>query len=124
MIRGTLYFVAGAALGGYLVHKVNRTVRAWSPGGIAHRVEDRFTDYRAALREFNEDVGDAIAEHESELRRRFPSAAAPGAARRALEGGPSGAIAPGPTAGSAARGRYAPEPDVHDPLATDTKDGR
>ncbi|MFC7331271.1 DUF6167 family protein [Marinactinospora rubrisoli] len=71
MIGRLFSFVAGAALGGYLVHKLNRTARAWSPGGIADRVESHVADYRAALREFNEDVQDAMEEHEAELRRRY-----------------------------------------------------
>ncbi|WP_046470233.1 hypothetical protein [Allosalinactinospora lopnorensis] len=64
------YLVAGAALGGYVVHKLNRTARAWSPGGIADRVEGRVAGYRAALREFNEDVQDAMDRRETELLRR------------------------------------------------------
>ncbi|GAA3748576.1 hypothetical protein HDA32_001662 [Spinactinospora alkalitolerans] len=86
MIGRTFYFVAGAALGGYLVHKLNRTARAWSPGGIADRVEGRVADYRAALRELNEDIAGAVAEHEAELRRRHApadSGRAPESARTA-----------------------------------------
>ncbi|GAB3212278.1 hypothetical protein ACQEU5_16740 [Marinactinospora thermotolerans] len=81
MIGRTFCFFAGAAVGGYLVHKLNRTVRAWSPGGIADRVEGHVADYRAALREFNEDVQDAMERHEAELRRRY----SPADASRALE---------------------------------------
>lgn len=121
MIGRTIYFVAGAALGGYLVHKVNRAARAWTPGGIAHRVEDRFAGYRAALREFNEDVGDAIGEREAELCRRYPTAALPGAAHhRVLTAG--GAPAPGPMPDAATRSRSAP--DAHESPAPNEKDGR
>ncbi|MUL42788.1 hypothetical protein FZ103_16705 [Streptomonospora sp. PA3] len=73
MIRRLLYLVAGAALGGYVVHKLNRTARAWSPAGIAGRVEDQVADYRAALREFNEDIHDAMRQREAELHRRYDS---------------------------------------------------
>ncbi|MFD0774236.1 hypothetical protein ACFQZ2_09895 [Streptomonospora algeriensis] len=71
MIRRLAYLVAGAALGGYVVHKLNRTARAWSPAGIAVRVEDQVADYRAALREFNEDIHDAMRQREAELQRRY-----------------------------------------------------
>lgn len=71
MIGRLFYLAAGAALGGYVVHRINRTARAWSPGGIAHRVEDRVGDYRAALRDFNEDVTEAVREHEARLRARY-----------------------------------------------------
>ncbi|PSK97645.1 hypothetical protein CLV63_10733 [Murinocardiopsis flavida] len=119
MIGRAFYFVAGAALGGYLVHRVNRAAQAWSPGGIAHRVEDRFAGYRAALREFNEDVGDAIEERESELRRRYPAAAVPGTPRRhALPG----AAAHGSASGTVTPRRSAR--DAHDPPAPEKKDGR
>jgi len=102
MIRRLFYLVAGAALGGYLVHKLNRTARAWSPAGVAGRVEDQVADYRAALREFNEDVHDAMREREAELHRRYDSGAgtappveAPGRSTR-----PRGAIgAPDPKDG-------------------------
>ncbi|MDA2814061.1 hypothetical protein O4J56_25670 [Nocardiopsis sp. RSe5-2] len=66
-----IYLVAGAVLGGYVVHRLNRTARAWSPEGIADRVEDRVADYRAALREFNEDVHDAMEQREAELLRLY-----------------------------------------------------
>ncbi|MDA8372358.1 MAG: DUF6167 family protein [Nocardiopsaceae bacterium] len=71
MIGRLFYFAAGAALGGYAVHRLNRAVRTWSPGGIADRVEGHVADYRAALREFNEDVHDAVGHYEAELRRRY-----------------------------------------------------
>jgi len=73
MIRRLAYLVAGAALGGYVVHRLNRTARAWSPDGIAGRGEGRIADYRAALREFNEDVHAATEEREAELRRLYAS---------------------------------------------------
>ncbi|QBI55100.1 hypothetical protein [Streptomonospora litoralis] len=79
MIRRLLYLVAGAALGGYLVHKLNRTARAWSPAGIAGRVEDQVADYRAALREFNEDVHDAMRRREAELHRHYDGGDQPAA---------------------------------------------
>lgn len=74
MISRVFCLVAGAAIGGYVVHKLNRTARAWSPGGIASRVEDRVADYRAVLREFNEDVQDAMDDREAELLRRYHQA--------------------------------------------------
>lgn len=63
------YLVAGAAIGGYVVHRVNRARRAMTPGGIADRVEGRLTAYRGALRELNEDVAGAVREQEAELLR-------------------------------------------------------
>ncbi|MBB4932509.1 hypothetical protein F4561_003329 [Lipingzhangella halophila] len=77
MIGRVFYLVAGAAIGGYVVHKLNRTVRAWSPGGIANRVEGHAAEYRAALREFNEDVQDAMDHREAELLRRYDPAGGP-----------------------------------------------
>ncbi|MEY9210947.1 hypothetical protein NI17_012795 [Thermobifida halotolerans] len=71
MIGRTVYFVAGAVVGGYVVYRVNRAARAWTPGGIADRVEKQVTSYKEALREFNEDVADAVREHEEELLRRY-----------------------------------------------------
>ncbi|TDQ45382.1 DUF6167 family protein [Actinorugispora endophytica] len=82
MIGRTLYFVAGAALGGYVVHRLTRTARAWTPGGIAHRVEGHVSSYRDALRELNDDVADAVREHEAELTRRYaPETPEPPASR-------------------------------------------
>ncbi|TQN31265.1 hypothetical protein FHX37_1162 [Haloactinospora alba] len=71
MLGRMFYLVAGAALGGYVVHKLNRTARVWSPAGIAGRVEDHVAEYRAALREFNEDIQDAMEHREAELHRRY-----------------------------------------------------
>lgn len=71
MIRPVIYLAAGALFGGYVVHRLNRTARAWTPSGIAGRVEGRVADYRVGLREFGEDVQDAMAEHEAELRRTY-----------------------------------------------------
>lgn len=71
MIPRTFYFAAGVALGGYVAHRLNRTARAWTPGGIADRIEGQVASYRAALRELGEDVADAAHEHEAELRRRY-----------------------------------------------------
>nr|WP_218908936.1 hypothetical protein [Nocardiopsis sinuspersici] len=76
------YLAAGAALGGYAVHRVNRARRALSPGGIADRVEGQVTEYRGALRELNEDLALAVREQEEELLRRY----APRRGRRALPG--------------------------------------
>ncbi|GAA4918466.1 hypothetical protein [Streptomonospora salina] len=104
MIRRLAYLVAGAALGGYVVHKLNRTARAWSPAGIAGRVEDQVADYRAVLREFNEDVHDAMRQREAELQARYDGGAEPPAL-------------PLDTPGRATRPRGAID-------APDTKDGR
>lgn len=71
MIGRIFYLVAGAAIGGYVVHRLNRTARAWSPGGIADRVEGHVADHRAALREFNEDVVDAMEHREAQLWRLY-----------------------------------------------------
>ncbi|MFC4562615.1 hypothetical protein ACFO4E_12185 [Nocardiopsis mangrovi] len=71
MMGRVIYLVAGAALGGYVVHRLNRTTRAWSPAGIAGRVEDHVAGYRDALREFNDDVHDAMDRREAELLRRY-----------------------------------------------------
>nr|WP_221442495.1 hypothetical protein [Nocardiopsis algeriensis] len=65
------YLAAGAALGGYAVHRVNRARRALTPGGIAERVEGRVGEYRGALNELNEDLAAAVREQEEELLRRY-----------------------------------------------------
>ncbi|WP_304451031.1 hypothetical protein [Nocardiopsis sp. YSL2] len=75
-----LYLAAGAALGGYAVHRFNRARRAMSPGGLADRVEGQVSEYRGALRELNEDLADAVRDQEAELLRRY----APRKGRRAL----------------------------------------
>ncbi|WP_017609683.1 hypothetical protein [Nocardiopsis xinjiangensis] len=71
MIRRLFYLAAGAAVGGYLVHRVERARRALTPGGIAHRVEGHVSEYRGALREFNEDLAGAVRDQEEELMRRY-----------------------------------------------------
>jgi hypothetical protein len=60
VIRRTVYFVAGIVVGGYVMYRFGRSARLWSPGGIADRVEKRIGSYREALREFNEDVAEAV----------------------------------------------------------------
>lgn len=71
MIRRLFYLAAGAAVGGYVVHRVGRARRALTPDGIAHRVEGHVTEYRGALRELNEDLASAVREQEDELMRRY-----------------------------------------------------
>ena len=71
MIRRTVYFVAGIVVGGYVMYRFGRSARLWSPGGIADRVEKRIGSYREALREFNEDVAEAVRDYEVELLRRY-----------------------------------------------------
>ncbi|CAL9579278.1 hypothetical protein SUDANB121_05025 [Nocardiopsis dassonvillei] len=69
MIRRLLYLAAGAALGGYAVHRVHQARRALTPGGIAERVEGRVGEYKGALRELNEDLAAAVRDQEEELLR-------------------------------------------------------
>lgn len=71
MIRRLFYLAAGAAVGGYVVHRVERARRALTPDGIAQRVEGHVTEYRGALRELNEDLAGAVREQEEELMRRY-----------------------------------------------------
>ncbi|MFV2198114.1 hypothetical protein [Nocardiopsis sp. LOL_012] len=71
MIGKLFYLAAGAALGGYAVHRVNRARRALAPGGLAARVEGRVSEYRGALREFNEDLADEVRAREAELAERY-----------------------------------------------------
>ncbi|WP_116244353.1 hypothetical protein [Nocardiopsis sp. FIRDI 009] len=71
MIGRLFYLAAGAALGGYVVHRVNRARRALTPGGIAERVEGQVTEYRGALRELNEDLAEEVREREAELLARY-----------------------------------------------------
>jgi len=80
VIGRLLYLAAGAAIGGYAVHRVHRARRALTPGGIAERVEGQVSEYRGALRELNEDLADAVREQEEELLRRY----APRKGRRSL----------------------------------------
>ncbi|MDE3724307.1 hypothetical protein PWG71_23190 [Nocardiopsis sp. N85] len=87
MIGRLFYLAAGAALGGYAVHRVHRARRALTPGGIAERVEGRVGEYRGALRELNEDLADAVREQEEELLRAYAprrGRALPPGARREL----------------------------------------
>ncbi|PWV46369.1 hypothetical protein [Nocardiopsis sp. L17-MgMaSL7] len=71
MIGRLFYLAAGAAIGGYAVHRVHRARRAMTPGGIADRVEGRVSEYRGALQELNEDLAEAVREEEAELLRRY-----------------------------------------------------
>lgn len=71
MIRRLFYLTAGAAVGGYLVHRVERARRALSPGGIAHRVGGHVAEYKGALRELNEDLVGAVRAQEEELMHRY-----------------------------------------------------
>ena len=71
MIGRLFYLAAGAALGGYVVHRVNRARNALTPGAIADRVEGRVTEYRGALQELNDDLAEAVREEEAELMRRY-----------------------------------------------------
>jgi hypothetical protein len=80
VIGRLFYLAAGAAIGGYAVHRVHRARRALTPGGIAERVEGQVSEYRGALRELNEDLADAVREQEEELLRRY----APRKGRRSL----------------------------------------
>ncbi|NKY98708.1 hypothetical protein [Nocardiopsis alborubida] len=82
MIGRLFYLAAGAAIGGYAVHRVHRARRALTPDGIAERVEGRVDEYRGALRELNEDLAEAVREQEEELLRRY----APEKGRRPLPG--------------------------------------
>jgi hypothetical protein len=87
VIGRLFYLAAGAAIGGYAVHRVHRARRALTPGGIADRVEGRVSEYRGALQELNEDLADAVREQEEELLRRY----APGRrALRSADGTPRG----------------------------------
>ncbi len=85
MIGRLFYIAAGAALGGYVVHRVNRARNALTPGGIADRVEGRVGEYRGALRELNEDLAEAVRQEEAELMRRY---APQGRALRSADGTP------------------------------------
>ncbi|MEU3019293.1 DUF6167 family protein [Nocardiopsis sp. NPDC007018] len=71
MIGRLFYLAAGAAIGGYAVHRAHRARRAMTPGGIADRVEDRVVEYRGALQELNEDLAEAVREEEAQLLRRY-----------------------------------------------------
>ncbi|RKS04491.1 hypothetical protein DFP74_0049 [Nocardiopsis sp. Huas11] len=71
MIGRVFYLAAGAALGGYAVHRFHRARRAMSPGGLADRVESQVSEYRGALRELNEDLADAVRDQEAELLQRY-----------------------------------------------------
>ena len=87
MIGRLFYLAAGAALGGYVVHRVNRARNALTPGGIADRVEGRVSEYRGALQELNEDLAEAVRQEEAEMMRRY----APGRrALRSTDGTPRG----------------------------------
>ncbi|GAB3690517.1 hypothetical protein [Nocardiopsis oceani] len=71
MIGRLFYLAAGAAVGGYVVHRVNRARNALTPGGIADRVEGRVSEYRGALQELNEDLAEAVRQEEAEMLRNY-----------------------------------------------------
>lgn len=71
MIGRLFYVAAGAVVGGYVVHRVNRARNALTPGGIADRVENRVGEYKGALRELNDDLAEAVRAEEAELLRHY-----------------------------------------------------
>lgn len=82
MIGRLFYVAAGAVVGGYVVHRVNRARNALTPGGIADRVENRVGEYKGALRELNDDLAEAVRVEEAELLRRY----SPQAGRSSVRG--------------------------------------
>ncbi len=63
-MRRLFWVAVGAAAGVYAVRKVQKTLHAYSPGGLAERA----TDAGAGLRAFVDEVRDGMAQREAELR--------------------------------------------------------
>ncbi len=63
-MRRLFWVAVGAAAGVYAVRKVQKTLHAYSPGGLA----DRATGAGASLRAFADEVRAGAAQREAELR--------------------------------------------------------
>jgi hypothetical protein len=63
-MRRLFWVAVGAAAGVYAVRKVQKTMHAYSPSGLA----DRATGAGASLRAFADEVRDGMAQREAELR--------------------------------------------------------
>ena len=63
-MRRVFWVAVGAAAGVYAVRKVQKTLHAYSPGGLA----DRAVGTGAGLRAFAEEVRAGMADREAELR--------------------------------------------------------
>ena len=67
-MRRLFWIAAGAAAGIYAVRRVQRTAESLSPQGIAGSVGGGLRELAAAVREFGDDVREAMAEREIDLR--------------------------------------------------------
>jgi Family of unknown function (DUF6167) len=63
-MRRLFWVAVGAAAGVYAVRKVQKTLHAYSPGGLA----DRAVGTGAGLRAFADEVREGMAQREAELR--------------------------------------------------------
>ncbi|MEO7979546.1 MAG: DUF6167 family protein [Sporichthyaceae bacterium] len=63
-MRRLFWVAVGAAAGVYAVRKVQKTLHAYSPGGLAERA----TGAGAGLRAFADEVREGMAQREAELR--------------------------------------------------------
>ncbi len=64
-----LFWVAlGATLGVLVVHKITKTAKAYSPGGMAQGLSGGLSDLGEGLREMAEAVREGMAQRETELR--------------------------------------------------------
>jgi hypothetical protein len=67
-MRRLFWIAAGAAAGIYAVRWMQRTAESLSPQGVAASLSTALRDLGEAIRDFSDDVRDAMAEREIELR--------------------------------------------------------
>lgn len=67
-MRRLFWVAVGATAGVYAVRKVQRTLHAYSPAGLAERAGDLGGSFGASLAGFVHEVRAAMAEREDELR--------------------------------------------------------
>jgi len=68
MVKRLFWMTVGAGLAVYGMKRAERFARAWTPEGVADRVEHSFSDLGDTLRGIAADVRVGMAEREDELR--------------------------------------------------------
>ncbi|PRX96026.1 DUF6167 family protein [Allonocardiopsis opalescens] len=77
MIRRLFWMLVGSALTLFALRKLSRASHAFTPEGIAERVEGRVSELEAGARAFAAEVRDASRGREAELRAAMAAAARP-----------------------------------------------
>jgi hypothetical protein len=70
-MKRLLWLGAGIAVGAIVVHRVTRTIKAYSPSGLAGTARESAVGLVGAVRDFVADVRDGMAEREAQIRAAF-----------------------------------------------------